>query len=63
MMQKIDAVKDQLMIEEIYQISAEIPLEVLGSSGNRDIRKSDGANLYGDKSIENYWFATFGFEL
>lgn len=62
-MQKIDAVKDQLMIEEICQISAEIPLDVPRSGGNRDIRRSDGANLYGNKSIENYWFATFGFEL
>ena len=74
MMQKIDAIKDQLMVEEIYQISAEISLETLGGvsgettlgDGASERFSSVKANNFGkpgDPRAENYWYATFGFEL
>ena len=71
---KIDAAKGQLIIEEIYQISAEIHLETLGGASD-EVTLGDGANgrfssvkanhfgKPGDPRVENYRYATFGFEL
>ena len=60
MMQKLDAVKDQLiMIEDVYETNAEMPLEALES-----VSGATKANEYKDSYyLENYWYATVGFEL